>query len=51
MSVGQLAATTMGGGSRLGSKNNAKAGKTNRMSEDDENDGARMLWNALVDVQ
>jgi hypothetical protein len=35
-------ATTVGGGSRLGRKNRAKAGKTNGTS-DDENDGARMM--------
>jgi hypothetical protein len=43
MSVGWLAATTMGGGSTLGRKNRPKAGKTNGMSDDGENDGAHML--------
>ena len=43
MSVGRLAAATVGMGSRLGRKNRAKAGKTNVTSDDDENDGARML--------
>jgi hypothetical protein len=33
----------MGGGSRLGRKNTAKAEKTNETSNDDENDGASML--------
>jgi hypothetical protein len=28
---------------RLGRKNTMKAGKTNGMSNDDENDGARMM--------
>ena len=42
-SVGRLAATTVGGGSRLGRKNRAKAGKTNGTSDDGENDGARMM--------
>jgi hypothetical protein len=42
---------TMGGGSRLGRKNRAKAEKTNGTSDDDENDGAHMMWNVLVDVQ
>jgi hypothetical protein len=32
-------------------KHMAKAGKTNRTSDDGENDGARMMWNVLVDVQ
>jgi hypothetical protein len=50
-SVGRLAAATVGGGTRFGRKNRAKAGKTNGTSNDDENDGARMLWNVLVDVQ
>jgi hypothetical protein len=35
----------------LGRKNGAKAGKTNKTSDDGENDGARMLRNVLVDVQ
>jgi hypothetical protein len=43
MSVGWLAATTVGGGSRLGRKNMAKTGKTNGTSDDGENDGAHML--------
>jgi hypothetical protein len=43
MSVGRLAAATMGRGSRLGRKNIAKAGKTNGTSDDGENDGARKL--------
>jgi hypothetical protein len=43
MSVGQLAAVTMGRGSRLGRKNRAKAGKTNGMSDDGKNDGVCML--------
>jgi hypothetical protein len=38
-----LAAATVGWGSRLGRKNRTKAGKTNKMSDDDENDGARMM--------
>jgi hypothetical protein len=42
-SVGWLTAATVGGGSRLGRKNKAKVGKTNESSDDDENDGARML--------
>jgi hypothetical protein len=33
----------VGGGSWLGRKNRAKAGKTNRMFDDDENDDARMM--------
>jgi hypothetical protein len=33
----------VGEGSRLGRKNRAKAGKTNRMSDDGENDGALIL--------
>jgi hypothetical protein len=34
----------MGGGSRLGRKNRAKAGKTNGASDDDdENNGARVM--------
>jgi hypothetical protein len=33
----------VGGGSRLGRKNRAKAGKTNETSGDDENDGARIV--------
>jgi hypothetical protein len=43
MSVGRLVATTVGGGSMLGRKNRAKAGKTKRTSDDSENDGAHML--------
>jgi hypothetical protein len=42
-SVGRLAAATVGGGSRLGRKNRAKAGKTNGTSDDSENDGAHMM--------
>jgi hypothetical protein len=42
-SVGLLAAATVGGGSRLGRKNRAKAGKTDETFDDGENDGARML--------
>jgi hypothetical protein len=42
-SVGRLATTIVGGGSRLGRKNRAKAGKTNGTSDDGENDGASML--------
>jgi hypothetical protein len=42
---------TVGGGSRLGRKNRVKARKTNETSDDGENDGARMMWNVLVDVQ
>jgi hypothetical protein len=34
---------TVGGGSGLGRKNRAKAGKTNESFDDVENDGARML--------
>jgi hypothetical protein len=34
---------TVGGGSRLGRKNMAKVGKMNMTSDDNENDGARML--------
>jgi hypothetical protein len=41
----------VGGGSKLGRKNRAKAGKTNGTSDDGENDGARMMLNVLVDVQ
>jgi transcriptional regulator GlxA family with amidase domain len=41
-SIGRLAATTVGGGSRLGRKNRAKARKTNGTSDDDENDGVRV---------
>jgi hypothetical protein len=33
----------VGGGSRLGRKNKAKAGKTNGTSDDGENAGARMM--------
>jgi hypothetical protein len=36
-------ALTMGGSNRLGRKNMVKDGKTNEMSDDGENDGARML--------
>jgi hypothetical protein len=36
-------AVTVGGGSRLGRKNRAKAGKTNGTFDDSENDGARMM--------
>jgi hypothetical protein len=43
MSVGQFATATVGGGSRLGRKNRTKVGKTNGMSDDGENDGARMM--------
>jgi hypothetical protein len=43
MSVGRLAATTVGEGSMLGRKNRAKAEKTNGTSGDGENDGARMM--------
>jgi hypothetical protein len=32
-------------------KNRAKAGNTNRTSDNSKNDGARMVWNVLVDVQ
>ena len=42
-SVDRLAAATVGGGSMLERKNMAKAGKTNGTSDDDENDGARMM--------
>jgi hypothetical protein len=42
-SVGRLTATIVGGGSRLGRKNRAKAGKTNGTSDDGGNDGASML--------
>jgi hypothetical protein len=51
MSVGWLAAATVGRGSRLGRKNKAKAEKTNGTSDDGENDDVCMLWNTLVDVQ
>jgi hypothetical protein len=34
---------TVGRGNRLGKKNMTKARKTNRMSDDGENDGACML--------
>jgi hypothetical protein len=50
-SVGRLAAATVGGGSRLGRKNRAEAGKTNGTSDDGENNDARMMRNVLVDVQ
>jgi hypothetical protein len=44
MSVGWLAAATMGGGgTKLERMNRAKAGKTNETSDDGENDGACML--------
>jgi hypothetical protein len=43
MSVSRLMVATMGGGSRLGRKNRAKAEKTNGTSDDDENDGAHMM--------
>jgi hypothetical protein len=43
MSVGRLAATTVGDGSRLGRKNMTKVGKTNGTSDDDKNDGAHMM--------
>jgi hypothetical protein len=36
-------AAIVGGGSRLGRKNRAKTGKTNRTSDDGENDGVRMM--------
>jgi hypothetical protein len=39
----RLAAATVDRGSSLGRKNRAKAGKTNGMSDDGENDGACML--------
>jgi hypothetical protein len=42
-SVGRLTAATVGEGSRLGWKNRAKAGNTNRTSDDGENDGVRMM--------
>jgi hypothetical protein len=42
-SVGRLAVATVGGGSRLGRKNRAKARKMNGTSDDDENDGAHMM--------
>jgi hypothetical protein len=42
-SVGRLVAAIVGGCSRLGRKNRAKTGKANETSDDDENDGARML--------
>jgi hypothetical protein len=38
-----LAAVTMGGGSRLGWKNRAKAEKTNGTSDDGKNDGEREM--------
>jgi hypothetical protein len=34
---------TVGGDSRLGRKNRAKAGKMNRTSDNGENDDARMM--------
>jgi hypothetical protein len=43
MSIDRLAVATVGGGSRLGRNNRAKARKTNGTTDDDENDGARML--------
>jgi hypothetical protein len=43
MRVGRLAAVTVDGGSRLGRKNRAKAGKTNGTSDDGKNDVARMM--------
>jgi hypothetical protein len=43
MSVGRLAAATVGKDSRLGRKNMAKTGKTNGTSDNGENDGACML--------
>jgi hypothetical protein len=43
MSIGRLATATMGGGSRLGRKNRAKARKMNGTSDDGENDGVRMM--------
>jgi hypothetical protein len=43
MSVGRLAAATMGRGSRLRRKNMGKAGKMNGTSDDGENDGACIL--------
>jgi hypothetical protein len=43
MSVGRLAAATVGRGNRLGKKNRAKAMKMNGMFVDGENDGARMM--------
>jgi hypothetical protein len=42
-SAGRPAAATVGGGSRLGRKNNTKVGKTNGTSDDGENDDVRML--------
>jgi hypothetical protein len=48
-SVGRLAAATVG--SKLGRKNRTKARKTNGISDDGEIDGARMLWNVVIDVQ
>jgi hypothetical protein len=50
-SVGRLAATIVGEGNSLGRKNRAKAEKTNKTSDDGENDGAHMIWNVIVDVQ
>jgi hypothetical protein len=41
--VGRLVAAIVNGGNRLGRKNRMKARKTNGMSDDGENDGARML--------
>jgi hypothetical protein len=43
MSVGRLAAATVGGGNGLGRKNNAKVGKTNRTSDNGENDDTHMM--------
>jgi hypothetical protein len=39
----RLAASIVGGGSRLGMKNRAKAGRTNGMSDNGEHDGACMI--------
>jgi hypothetical protein len=47
-SIGRLAGVTVGGGSRLGRKNGVKVGKTNGTSDDGKNDGARMMWNFLM---
>jgi hypothetical protein len=38
-------------GSKLERKNMTKAGKTNETSGAGGNDGARMMWNVLMDVQ
>jgi hypothetical protein len=43
MSIGRLAAATMGGGGKMGRKNRAKAGKRNGTSDDGENDAARLM--------